>query len=121
MKSKKEPVRCTGGPLHCTCCLVADEPNDDCYIHGLPDPRICPCCGQFRSAFRACKRCGCAHGLLKEDRLERCPMLLEGATGRLQCERTYLHDGPCEAHETVTLVTEKPRKHAIIIPPQEDQ
>lgn len=51
-------------PYHpgCCCRITADEPHQDCYIHGGPDVRRCPFCGQFRG-FKPCKRCGCSFGL----------------------------------------------------------
>ena len=40
----------------CRCNVVGLEPNEDCPIHGYPNPMVCPYCGQF---FRnECKRCG---------------------------------------------------------------
>lgn len=46
----------------CSCSVLALEPNDDCYMHGGPDIRQCPYCGQMRG-HKACKRCGCSYGL----------------------------------------------------------
>ncbi len=46
----------------CDCSSWALEPNEACYIHGWPDPRRCPYCGQFRGS-KPCKRCGCHYGL----------------------------------------------------------
>lgn len=43
----------------CWCSSSALEPNDDCYIHGYPDTRKCPFCGQYRGAG-PCRRCGCS-------------------------------------------------------------
>lgn len=49
----------------CSCSSQALEPNEDCYIHGYPDPLVCPYCGQFRKRDGACKRCGCEYGRLQ--------------------------------------------------------
>lgn len=46
----------------CSCSSVALEPDENCGVHGYPDPRRCPYCGQMRG-HNACKRCGCEHGL----------------------------------------------------------
>ncbi len=46
----------------CSCSVQGLEPNEDCYVHGFPDKRQCPFCGQFRG-YVACKRCGCQFGL----------------------------------------------------------
>lgn len=46
----------------CSCSVSGLEPSEDCYVHGWPDVRQCPYCGQFRGV-RACKRCGCVYGL----------------------------------------------------------
>ena len=46
----------------CSCSTVALEPNEDCWLHGAPDPRRCPNCGQFRGR-KPCKRCECAYGI----------------------------------------------------------
>lgn len=38
--------RCTSvGP--CRCYQLADEPSEDCPLHGYPDPRRCVYCGRF--------------------------------------------------------------------------
>lgn len=43
----------------CLCYSLALEPSEDCYVHGCPDPRQCPYCGQMRG-YKPCRRCGCA-------------------------------------------------------------
>ncbi len=50
----------------CSCRVDADEPSDDCHVHGAPDPKQCPYCGLFRGYSAPCKRCGCMLGLPKE-------------------------------------------------------
>ncbi len=42
----------------CTCSMIALAPDDDCYIHGTPDTRVCPYCKAFKSFNKPCKRCG---------------------------------------------------------------
>ncbi len=46
----------------CSCSSQALEPNENCYIHGGPDTRQCPNCGQIRG-HKPCKRCGCKYGI----------------------------------------------------------
>lgn len=46
----------------CRCSVTALEPDYKCWIHGYPDPRQCPYCGQIRG-WKPCKRCGCKTGL----------------------------------------------------------
>jgi hypothetical protein len=53
----------------CSCYPLALEPSEDCYVHGYPDPRRCPNCGQFRG-YKPCKRCGCKYHLPKEATIE---------------------------------------------------
>lgn len=47
----------TGYRRGCTCCIVGDEPAEDCGYHGGgPDPRRCEFCEAF--CKDVCKRCG---------------------------------------------------------------
>lgn len=39
--------RCGDVPDICTCSQLADEPRDDCEIHGWPWPKRCGRCGRF--------------------------------------------------------------------------
>lgn len=32
---------------HCMCSLLADEPDEDCPMHGFPYPPRCAECGRF--------------------------------------------------------------------------
>ena len=48
----------------CSCYPYATEPNENCLIHGGPDERFCPYCGQIRSLKAPCKRCGCVYGIV---------------------------------------------------------
>lgn len=41
----------------CSCYILGTEPDDDCHVHGYPDPRRCPYCNAFYTP--PCKRCGC--------------------------------------------------------------
>lgn len=43
----------------CDCSIAALKPRETCYVHGSPDQRVCPWCGQFRGYDKPCKRCGC--------------------------------------------------------------
>jgi hypothetical protein len=43
----------------CSCSIQGLEPNEDCHIHGWPDPRRCAYCDAFVSQDNPCKRCGC--------------------------------------------------------------
>ncbi len=58
-RTKRPPLKCPEGYRPgCTCSCTALEPREDCYVHGWPDQRQCPYCGQMRGA-KPCRRCGC--------------------------------------------------------------
>jgi len=64
----------------CSCSIDALEPDEQCDIHGYPDHRRCPYCGQIRG-HKACKRCGCTYGLPKEE-----PMVVFKAVPAPRCD-----------------------------------
>jgi hypothetical protein len=49
----------------CSCSINADTPNESCWVHGWPNTRQCPQCGQMRGN-NPCKRCGNGYGLSRE-------------------------------------------------------
>lgn len=87
MKNNKKKLDGTNYEPGCSCCSSSLEPNDLCYIHGIPNITVCPYCGQFRGRS-PCKRCGCSYGLSKETGI---PLIQE----MLKSVKTIIEDMEC--------------------------
>ncbi len=81
----------------CSCSQTALEPSVNCYVHGDPDVRQCPYCGQFRG-IKACKRCGNTYGIEHlaniEDAIQGFQREYEALVDKWKCEVWCCEDAP---------------------------